>query len=173
MRGVLSGTYHSLHKKAARISPRRPFAIRIEPPQSPLCRCCLLLHRLQNLLADVDADLHGERDHDGVANLRPSCLIRCLFLHLRGELRRVLLDDGYARLEEVRKELLLRLLDDVERALLHRIKRAVSDFCPLTHNHSSFPIPTFAYTYCPPRQKHSNACQSAMTPRLHRVLLPS
>ena len=51
----------------------------------------LLLHRLQNLLADVEADLYGERDHDGVADFRPAGFARGLFLDFRGELRRVLI----------------------------------------------------------------------------------
>ena len=100
----------------------------------PLCRSRLRLHRLKNLLADVEADLHGERDHDGVADLRPAGFARGLFLDFRGELRRVLLDDGHARFNEVREELLLRLLDDVERALLHRVERTVSDVRPFAHD---------------------------------------
>ena len=104
-------------------------------------RCCrLLLHSLKNLLADVEADLHGERDHESVADLRPARLIRCLLLHLRGELHCVLLNDWHASLDEVCEELLLRLLYDVERALLHCVERAVSDFCPLAHNTSFLSI---------------------------------
>ena len=38
----------------------------------PLRSYRLLLHRLQNLLADVEPDLHGERDHESVADLRPA-----------------------------------------------------------------------------------------------------
>ena len=36
----------------------------------PLRSYRLLLHRMQNLLADVEADLHGERDHESVADLQ-------------------------------------------------------------------------------------------------------
>lgn len=46
----------------------QPIATRIEP-LNPLCRSRLRLHRLQDLLADVEADLYSERDHDCVANL--------------------------------------------------------------------------------------------------------
>lgn len=55
---------------------RQRFARKILRSLPAIASCCLRLYRLKNLLAYIEAELHGKRNYNGIADLRPAVFIR-------------------------------------------------------------------------------------------------